>query len=151
MTTEEVFEKLFNGGNFGLPYLIKFSHPDLEAIRLVNNNENILFNGEVYAASSFTYTPPSNNGTGAHLSISSLPDEDNLFNFIESADYRYNMQVVGVLVEDSIQPLRVYHHFNGTLSMDEKGAIDFSLDGDDRLEMTFPNYSYDTDNNRGNA
>lgn len=151
MTDAQIFERLFNGGNYSLPYLIKFEHSDAGTIRLVNNNEDVTFNNEVYKASTFDYTPPSSDGTGGSLKISSLPGENELFEFVENADDNYSLLVVGLLVENTPQAIRVYKHFHGVANVDEKGNIEFSLDSDDRLEMTFPPYVFDTDNNRGNA
>lgn len=151
MTDSQIFEKLFNGGNFALPYLIKFSHPTLESVLLVNNNENIVFNGEEFKASTFDYSPPSPDGTGATLNISSLPGENDLFEFIENSDDKYILEVVGLIVDGEIQQIKTYRHFHGVATMEQNGQISFSLEGDDRLQMTFPPYVYDTDNNRGNA
>lgn len=151
MTDAQIFEKLFNGGNYALPYLIKFEHETAGTIRLVNNNEDIEYNGEVYDASTFDYTPPGNDGTGGSLKISSLPGENELFEFIENADYKYKLTVTALLVEGVAQPIRAYSHFYGSVTIDEKGEIEFTLESDDRLNMTFPPYTFDTDNNRGNA
>lgn len=151
MTDSQIFEKLFNGGNFALPYLIEFSHPNAEAVRLVNNNENIVFNNKTYLAANFDYIPPSYDGTGASLNISSLPAENNLFEFLDAADDKYILKVIGLIVENEVQQIKAYRHFHGTATMTEAGKISFTLEGDDRLNMTFPPYVYDTDNNRGNA
>lgn len=151
MTESQIFEKLFNGGNFALPYLIKFTHPNADPIRLVNNNENIVFEGETFNASSFDYSPPSPDGTGASLNISSLPGENDLFEFIETVDDKYKLEVIGLIVEGEVQKIRAYRHFHGVATMEENGRISFTLEGDDRLNMTFPPYTYDTYNNRGNA
>lgn len=151
MTEAQIFEKLYNGGNYSLPYLIKFEHETAGVIRLVNNNVSIEFEGEIYEASTFDYTPPNNDGTGASLKINSNPGENDLFEFIENSDDKYILSVVGLIVDNEAQPIRAYKHFHGVANIDEKGAIEFELEDDDRLNMTFPPYVYDTDNNRGNA
>lgn len=106
---------------------------------------------KLFYASSFDYIPPSLDGSGASLNISSLPAENDLFEFLDQADDKYILNVVGLIVENEIQQINAYRHFHGTATMTEDGKISFTLEGDDRLNMTFPPYVYDTDNNRGNA
>lgn len=152
MTDTEIYEALYNGGNFSLPYLLKFTDQNNNVVTLVNNNEDVLFNNVTYKAASFEYTPPSNEGSGATLSISTQPNEDNeLFEFVENANYKYSLQVVGVLINNTVQAIKSYMHYYGSVSYNEKGVVEFTLESDDRLDMTFPPYKYDTDNNRGNA
>lgn len=152
MTENEIFKLLFGGGNYSLPYLLKFTHQTAGTVCLVDNNEDIVFNGETYHGTSLTYTPPNNEGTNGTLSISSEPNDNTLFEFFENADQDYRLDVVGALLKDgTIQSIKQYRHFYGSISVDEKGTIDFQLGSDDRLDMTFTPYKFDTDNNRGNA
>ncbi len=152
MTDSEIFNSLFGGGNYTLPFMLKFSHPDLDSICVVNNNQSIEYNGEIYIASDFSYTQPENNGTGGTLNISSQPNENNLFEFVENADHRYRLDVVGALLENNtIQPIKTYKHFYGSVTADRTGRLNFQLGADDRKDMTFTPYIFDTDNNRGNA
>lgn len=152
MTNNEIFNLLFNGGNFVLPYLLKFTHISAGSVLLVNNNEDIVFNGETYHGASVTYTPPNNDGTSGSLTIDSVPGENNLFEFLENADENYRLDVVGTILQDgTIQTLKQYKHFYGSISVDEKGTIEFQLGSDDRLDMMFTPYKFDTDNNPGNA
>lgn len=152
MTDNEIFNLFFGGGNYSLPYLLKFTHSTAGTVRLVNNNEDVVYNDETYTGSNFTYTPPNNDGTSGSLSISSVPNENTLFEFLENADENYRLDVVGALLDDgSVQPLKQYVHMFGSISVDEKGTVEFQLSSDDRLDMTFTPYKFDTDNNRGNA
>lgn len=152
MTDDEIFNALYGGGNYTLPYLLKFSHEKLKTIYLVNNNEDVIFQGNTFLASDFEYTPPDVNGSGGTLSISSEPNENTLFEFIENADYKYRLDIVGALnLDGTVTPLKQYVHFFGTVTIDAKGKITLQLAGDDRLDMTFTPYKFDTDNNRGNA
>lgn len=152
MTESKIFERLFNGGRYALPYLIKIEHETVGTLRFTNDNVDIEFNGETYNASTFDYNPPNLDGTGATLNINSNPGDNTLFEFIENADQNYKITVIGVMVENGeVQPISNYTHFHGVASVNEKGAIEFNLDDDDRLDMTFPPYVFDTDNNRGNA
>lgn len=152
MTDNEIFNLLFGGGTYTLPYLLKFSHAELGTLRFVNNNEDINFNSETYKASSFEYTPPNNDGTSGSLSIESEPNENTLFEFLERTDENYRLDVVGSIMQDgTIQMIKQYKHFYGSISVDENGTIDFQLGSDDRPDMMFTPYKFDTDNNRGNA
>ena len=150
MTEHEIFEKLFNGGNFALPYLVKFTHPDTDTIRLVNNNESVVYNSEEYSTANFTYNEPDNNGDGGSLSIAGI--DNGLIEFCDKADYRYCLYVVGTIAENGqIQRIKGITHFYGSLSYDETGNIEFNLGKDDRLDMTFNPHMYDTESNGGNA
>lgn len=152
MTESEIFNALFGGGNHSLPFLLKFTHPDAGTVRVTNNNENITYNNETFYAADFTYTPPESKGSGGVLDISSEPNENDLFEFVENADYRYRLDVVGAILEDgTIQPIKSYKHFYGSVTADKSGRLNFQLGADDRKDMTFTPYVFDTDNNPGNA
>lgn len=150
MNDTQVFNNLFNGGSFTLPYLLKFTCDNLESILLVNDNKDFEYNGETYNASSFDYTPPDNQGSGATLTISGA--ENNLIPFIENADETYRLDVIGVIsANGEVQKIKQYSHMLGTVSYTDSMEITFELGSDDRLNMTFPPYKFDTDMNRGNA
>lgn len=146
----QLFDRFFNGGTFTLPLLIKFSCLELEPICLVNDNVNIEFNNEVYKSSTFEYSPPDMTGKSASLKISGIGND--LISFVENSNENFRLDVVGVIAENGeIQKLKQYHHFYGSVSYNEKMEIDFKLSGDDRLNMTFPPYKFDTETNKGNA
>lgn len=150
LTTREIYNLLFSGGNISRHYLIELSHPSAGNIRLVNNNEEITYLGKTYKVSSFDYTPPDKKGTGASLNITTV--DNDLFTFIENADHRYNLKVIGVLNSDgSITPLKVYRHLYGSLSMGDNRELNFTPGTDDRLDMKFNVLIYDTISNKGNA
>lgn len=152
MTDNEIFYKLFNGGNHSLPYLIEFKLNDAEGTvyRFVNNNQNIVYEGKTFIASTFEYSRPNIDGSGGSLTISGA--DNNLIEFIEQADHRWSLSVVGVIAEaGNIQPINQFVHFFGTVSYSDNMELEFELGSDDRLDMTFPPYMFDTDNNLGNA
>ena len=147
---DALFYALFSGGRHSMHYLIQFSHQNLGTIRLVNNNEDVAYDGKTFARSSFEYTEPDKKGAGGALRITAIGNE--LIPFIENADDKYRLDVVGVLVEDGeVQPIESYAHFHGSASYSDDMVVEFQLEGDDRLDMTFTPYMYDTDSNRGNA
>lgn len=152
MTLESVFNNLFSGGNFTLPYLLKFrlSEEDTEPLCFVNSNASVSYDDEIYYPCSFDYEPPDSNMKGASLSITGI--DNGLIEFIDEADEQYILDVVGVINKDGdVQPIHLYKHFYGSVSYGEDMKLDFTLEGDDRMDMQFCPYTFDTDNNRGNA
>lgn len=150
MITDSLFNSLFYGGNITLPYLIEFSHPDTDPIRLVNNVTDITYDNKTYKASTFEYQEPDNQGAGGSLTISGI--DNDLIEFIDKVDSRYKLSVIGVLVQNNdIQKLKGINHFFGSVSYDQTQEITFNLGTDDRLDMVFNPYMYDTDSNPGNA
>ena len=156
MTTEQIFYRLFHGGGFSLPYLIKFYHPTAGSLCFVNSDSDIEFNDETYSACGFDYEEPDYTGDGGKLKITlvhtTLSNIKNpLIDLIDSADDELEIQVNGVLLEDgSINEMyyRCHKHFSVSYSTDMQLEVSFSKD--DRLEMSFPPYVFDSDNNRGN-
>lgn len=154
MTENEIFYALFSGGNISLPYLLKFTSDTTSdnpvVLRFVNNNEDIVLDGETFKASTFQYTKPDMSGNGANLSISG--NDTGLIEFADIASSKWSLEVKGVICADgSVQRISQFLHFYGTVSYSDNEEMSFELGNDDRGEMTFPSYSYDTDNNLGNA
>jgi hypothetical protein len=150
MTDSQIFNALFGGGNYTLPKLIKVDHDTAGTYYLVDDVVDHIYDGHTYKASSFTYTAPASDGTGGTLSIDAKANE--LIAWVENADEHYSLTVVGALLENGdIQPLRQYKHFHGSISYSEDMTIEFTLAGDDRLDMTSNPYMYDTETNPGNA
>lgn len=153
MTQNEVFNALQRGGAFSLPYLIKMYHPDFGALYFVNNNESITYNGVTYNASTFKYTRPQTIGgvlKNGVLEITAIQNE--VIDIIEKSDELFEVTAVGVLdAGGSITPLKTFRHQYGTAVTDEQMRVIISFTNDDRLDMTFPPYIFDSDNNRGNA
>lgn len=150
LTRAQIFKLLFSGGNYAKQYLIKLYHPVAGVLRYVNNNQDITYDGYTYSAANFNYTPPDSQNEGGTLEISSI-DNYQIVEWLEKADDRYTLEVMGALNDGEVQPIRAYKHFYGTASMSENGTLNFSLENDGRLGMVFTVYKYDTDLNRGNA
>lgn len=149
MTSEHIFKALFEGGNNSLPYLLEFRH-GVKVLRYVNNNQDISFGGNLFKSTSFKYIEPKKSGDGGSLTISGV--DTDLIEFVENADSSWNLSVVGVLAESGeVQQISQFKHFFGSVSYSENEEIDFELGGDDRTDMTFPPYTFDTENNPGNA
>ena len=153
MTRAQIFNLLFNGGNYAKQYLIKLSHPVAGVLRYVNNNEAVTYgdvNPETYQPANFDYTPPDNKGEGGQLEIDAT-DNYQVVEWIDKADHRYTLEVVGCLNNGAVQPIRSYRHFYGTVTMGEDNKLQFSPENDGRLNMVFNVYKYDTSLNPGNA
>ncbi len=153
MTPEEIYRRLSQGGTYSLPFLVHFSSPQTGDLYLVNNPEDVEYQGTVYTASNFTYSRPKTSGgklTGGELAISALGNP--LTQFILEGDQRLQCEVTGIL-EDSgdVSPIACWHHRYGTASITNGMQITFTFSNDDRLDMVFPPYMFDQDNNRGNA
>lgn len=150
MDNSELFAKLFNGGAHSYPVLLRFSAAGQDDILLTNNNANITLDGNIYRQAIFEYTPADVQGKGAQLRIDA--SDGTLLRFVSAADDTFRLDVVAVIAEGgAITPLRRYSHFMGKVSWGEDMIMNFELGQDDRLEMTFPPYKFDTDTNRGNV
>jgi hypothetical protein len=153
MTQNEIFNALYSGGAFSLPYLIKMYHPAHGALYFVNNNEDVIYDGNTYTASTFKYTRPQTIGgvlKNGVLEITAIQNE--VIDIIEKSDELFEVTAVGVLdAGGTITPIKSFKHQYGTAVTDEQMKVTISFTNDDRLEMTFPPYIFDADNNRGNA
>lgn len=150
MDDRELFDKMFSGGAHLYPLLIRFQCNGQPAITLTDNNEDIDFEGSTYKAALFEYTPADYMGKGAQLRISAARNA--LAPFVDAADDTFRLDVVAAIAEGGeVVPLRRYSHFMGKVSWGDSMEMNFELGQDDRLEMTFPPYKFDTDTNRGNV
>lgn len=152
MTDDEIQTLLGKGGNFALPYLIKFRGAG-KTINLVNNNEDIVFNGEIYRAGAFKYSLPKTSGgvlKGGSLEVATT--ENALTEFVEFSDSSMQVEVTGVIAKNgTVTPIRYFTHRYGAATIDGERKLSFSFTNDDRMDMTFPPYIFDAGNNRGNA
>jgi hypothetical protein len=150
MTDSEIFSKLFNGGRYSLPYLVRFSAPGQADILLVNARRDVEYSGRTYRAASFKYTPPDKDGKGGRLT-GGMAGTD-LIPFLDAADWKMTVDVTGLLMEDgTVAALGCYRHMNASASWGEGLELDMQLNPDDRMGMSFPPYIFDADNNRGGS
>lgn len=153
MTKTETFKALSLGGAYTLPYLITIHHPKVGTAHYINNNEDVTYHGVTYEASAFKYSRPKTvggvlqNGT---LEITGI--RTCALDIVEASDELFTVDVIGVLdAAGDISPLKHFHHQYGSVSTDNGLKIVISFSNDDRLDMNFPPYIFDADNNRGNA
>lgn len=153
MTKTQTFKALSIGGAYTLPYLITIHHPKVGTAHYINNNEDVTYHGVTYEASAFKYSRPKTvggvlqNGT---LEITGI--KTCAIDIVEASDELFTVDVIGVLdAAGDISPIKYFHHQYGSISTDNGLKVVISFTNDDRLDMNFPPYIFDADNNRGNA
>lgn len=153
MTLDEIFNALHRGGAFSQPYLLQILHPAAGVLYFVNNNEDVTYNGHTYKASTYKYTRPQTIGgvlKNGSLEITAI--NNSVIDLIEQSDELFKVTAVGVINKGGeISPYKSFIHQYGTVNINEEMKINISFTNDDRLEMTFPPYVFDADNNPGNA
>lgn len=148
------FEKLCRrSGGFSLPFLIHLydDKKNIEMFFINNSDVNVLYDGNVYLKSVFTYKPNISvygfDG-GGKLEITVLDNQT--IDLVE----RYNdihLDVVATMNEQGqFTEIKTFRHHYGTVSGNRK-TISFDFDKDDRTEMTFPTLIWTTLNNKGNS
>lgn len=151
MTRTQLYKTLMEGGKYSLPFLIRLYQVGYTPLYYVNNNEDVVFGGNTYKAATFKYTrPKQKNGVlqSGSLEITSMNE---VLDLIDVCDELLQVQVVGVLYDGEVTPIKIYHHQYGTLTSDNEMKVTINFTNDDRLGMVFPPYVFDTDNNRGNS
>jgi hypothetical protein len=147
MSLEKLLQK---NGAYSLPFLVKISnHGDTESIRIVNDVNDVVYQGQTYTASTFEFTPNIDvlglDG-GGRLSITVV--DNNLIELIES-NYNLKIEVLGILLDNEVTPLENFRSLYGSVTWDGLTA-EFDFEPDDRMNMTFPALIFNHYNNRGN-
>lgn len=138
-----VFKELTEGGLFNLPFLLHI-YDDSTNLYIINDNENLIYNGHTYKAASFDYTPNTNGDASLACDIFDKPE---LLNYI-NRNRRFNCDLIGVYRGGEIVQLETYRHQYGDATYDGV-KFEIKLNGDDRGNMTFPALIYNNYNNRG--
>ena len=138
-----VFKELTEGGLFNLPFLLHI-YDDSTDLYIINDNENLIYNGHTFEAASFDYTPSTNGGATLGCDIFDKPE---LLNYI-NRNRRFNCDLIGVYRGGEVVQLETYRHNYGEATWDGV-KFEIRLDGDDRGSMTFPALIYNSYNNRG--
>lgn len=138
-------------GDYKLAWLITLTGPDvLPVIRLVNNNEDVVYGGHTYSASTFNYLPgEAVHGMDGGGTLDIVVTDNSVIDIIET--YRsVKLKVVGVLVDSTVSEVQGFSHTWGSASWDGRKAS-FTFEKDEKLSMTFPSLILDQKINRGNA
>lgn len=99
-----VYKALAEGGGFNLPFLIHLYDPDGNTnIYLINDNADMEYNGQIYAASNFTYTP--NRDGDSTLSVE-IVEHDEIIDLLEN-NYYLRVEIIGIFNGDEIEPIGV--------------------------------------------
>ncbi len=141
-----IYKQLAEGGGYNLPFLVHLSSPDnVTHIYLINDNQDMTYNGHTYSASNFTYTP---NTSGDSTFNVELVEHDEIIDLLEESEY-FNVEVVGVFNGEEVEEIGQYKYKYGEGTWD--GAkLEMKLNKDDRGGMTFPALIFNSYNNRGN-
>lgn len=149
------YKELLNGGSFNTPFLIKFIQNTQQGPITqcyINDNKDLVYNGDTYHASTFNYELPKNkNGVlqAGSIDIVALKEVVDLAEFIDTT---FRVEVIGILRRDGqVTPHKFFQHRYGTLTIENDYRVKFTFTNDNRMSVTFPPYVFDSDNNRGNA
>lgn len=138
-------------GGYKLAWLIELTGPvALPVVRAVNNNEDVVYGGHTYSASTFNYLPgEAVHGMDGGGTLDIVVTDNTVIDIIET--YRsVKLDVVGVLVDSAVTEIQGFSHTWGSVSWDGKKAS-FTFEKDEKLTMTFPSILLDPSINRGNA
>lgn len=85
--------------------LLEIDHPDMAApIRVVNNNENIVYDGNEYLATSFRFTPPAQEGNELRDASVSISNVDRRFvQTLRSVSSPPTIKAIVVLVGETVE------------------------------------------------
>lgn len=153
MTENEIIEALAYGGAYSLPYLIEIINPNYENLYFVNNTDDIIYDNKTYKAAAFKYTKPKTTGgvlKNGTLEISAI--DNSIIDSVNLSDELLQVKAVGIITQSGdITPLKTFRHQYGTITTDEQLRVIITFTNDDRLEMNFPPYIMDAENNAGNV
>ncbi len=141
-----VYKQLTEGGGYNLPFLVRLSNPENTLnIFLINDNQDMVYRGIVYSASSFTYTPNTNGDSSFSVE---LVEHNTIIDMLED-NYYFKVEVIGVFNGEEVEELGLFKHKYGEATWDGM-KLDMKLNKDDRGGMTFPALIFNSYNNRGN-
>ena len=88
-----IYKSLAEGGGYNLPFLVHLSNPDGTLdIFLINDNQNMTYEKQVYTASNFTFTP---NTTGDSSFSVELVEHSEIIDMLED-NYYFKVEVIGI-------------------------------------------------------
>ena len=141
-----IYKELAEGGGYNLPYLLHLFDPEETThIYLINDNADMAYNGQVYAASNFTYSP--NRDGDSTLSVE-IVEHDEIIDLLEN-NYYLRVEVIGIFNGEEVEEIGLYKHKYGEGTWDGM-KLELKLNKDDRGGMTFPALIFNSYNNRGN-
>ena len=147
-----IFNTLRKSGGYSVPYLIRLHDKDNTVqYYFINDNRSIEYDGQVYTASTFNYTPNAplqGADGGGRLEIQVV--DNLLIEALETHTTLY-LEAVGVLLESGeVEEIKTHRHKYGEAVWQER-TLTYTFEADDRMGMTFPALVFSTYNNRGNA
>lgn len=143
----DFFRLLADGGAYSLPFLIHLYSGDGSIhIRLINDTRPLVWNGETYAASNFTYNPSTDGGASFEVEIA---ETDRIIDILETSR-TFNAEAVGLLYGSGVSELSSHRHKYGDAVWTGK-SLRVTFEADDRMDMSFPALTFNSWNNRGNG
>ena len=141
-----IYRRLAEGGGYNLPYLVHLYSPDETThIYLINDNQDMTYDGHIYAASNFTYQPSTEGEASYNVE---LVEHDEIIDLLEDCEY-FHVDIIGVYNGEEVKPIATHKHKYGEATWG--GAkLEMKLGKDDRWGMTFPALIFNSYNNRGN-
>src|SRR5574344_2104712 len=106
-----IYKELTEGGLFSLHFILHIYDSNTN-IYLINENENLNYNGITYQAAAFAYNPSVNGDATLEISIH---DNAELLNIV-GRSRRFNCDLVGVFKGGEIVPIGAYKHQYGDAS-----------------------------------
>lgn len=144
---QNLFRLLAEGGAYSLPYLLHlFSSDKSVDLYLINDTKDLEWNGALYKASNFTYTPAFDGSASLEIE---LVTADTIIDLLELSE-KLNAEITGILYGGEVAEIAAYRHQYGEASWTGE-SLRVQFDSDDRLEMTFPALTFNSYNNRGNG
>lgn len=141
-----VYRQLAEGGGYNLPYLVHlYDSTGTTNIYLINDNQDFTYNGQVYSASNFTYTPSTDGEATFNVE---LVNHDEIIDLLED-NYYFHVAVVGIFNGEEVEEIGQFKHKFGEATW-EGMKLEMKLSKDDRGSMTFPALIFNSYNNRGN-
>ena len=141
-----IYKKLIEGGGYSLPFLVHLSSASGKNIYLVNNIDDIDYDGHRYKAASFSYTP---SDTGDSSFSVEIAEHDEIIDILED-ERAFNVEVTGIFNGEEVEEISAYRPSSGEGTWD--GAkLEMKLNKDERGTMTFHALIFNSYNNRGNA
>lgn len=142
-----VYKSLSQGGGFTLPTLVKLtSESGDDAVYLINDNEDLTYEGITYKASNFSYTPSDNSESTLEVEI---VESDKIIDILENS-YHFQAEFTEIFYDGEIEAFSTRKHYYGEATWDGL-KLELSIERDDRWDMTFPALIFNNYNNRGNT
>ncbi|WP_147613006.1 hypothetical protein [Treponema pectinovorum] len=140
-----LYKQLVEGGGYNLPFLVHIYDKN-NHIYLINDNKDKQYKGQIYASSSFSYSPARESDSSFSIEI---VEHSEIIEILENNE-SLNFEFIGIFNGEEVLTLGNYFHRYGTAEW-SGGELQIKLSKDERGGMTFPALIFNSFNNRGNS